>query len=64
MLASIVLVAFGLISLGNIDTDISGDGIQNKPQSTRIFNNAIQNISIVAVSGVIAVYSWFKVRTH
>ena len=63
MLTSIVLVAFGLIALGNINTDISGDGIQNKPQSTRILDNAIQNISMVALSGIIAVYSWFKLRT-
>ena len=63
MLTSIVLVAFGLIALGNINIDISGDGIQNKPQSTRILNNAFQNISMVALSGIIAVYSWFKLRT-
>ncbi len=64
LLTSIVIVAFGLIALNNIDTDIRGDGIQNKPQSTRILQNAIQNISIVAISGMIVVYSWFKLRTQ
>jgi hypothetical protein len=59
-----VIGAFGLISLSNIDTNISGDGIKNKPQSTRIINNTIQNLSMIALSGIIATYSWFKLRTH
>jgi hypothetical protein len=64
LLTSVVIVAFGLIALGNIDTNIRGDGIQNKPQSTQIFNNAIKNIIIIAISGMIAIYSWYKLRTH
>jgi amino acid permease len=57
-----VVIAFGLIALSSIDTNISGDGIQNKPQSKRILNNAIQKLSIVAISGMIATFSWFKLR--
>jgi hypothetical protein len=64
LLTSIVIVVFGIIALANIDTNIRGDGIQNKPQSTQILNNTIQNIFIIALSGMIAVYSWFKLRTH
>jgi hypothetical protein len=64
LLTSVVIVTLGLIALGNIDTDIRGDGIQNKPQSTQIFNNAIKNIIIIAISGMIAIYSWYKLRTH
>ena len=59
--ASILIGAFGLFALGNFDTSISGDGIPNKPQSARAWDQALQIIAVVALSAITAIYSGVKI---
>jgi len=61
LVSSILIGAFGLFTLGNLDANISGDGIPNRPQSVRAWDQAVQIIAIVALSAIIAGYSGIKV---
>lgn len=60
LVSSILIGAFGLLTLGNLDTNISGDGIPNKPQSTRVWDQAVQIIAVVVLAAVTAIYSGIK----
>jgi hypothetical protein len=57
--------ALGLLALGNLDTDISGDGIPNRPQREPPieypWDQAVQIIAVVALSAMTAIYSWAKI---
>jgi hypothetical protein len=48
-------------ALGNLDTNISGDGIPNKPQSVRIWDQIEQIIAVVVLSAITAIYSGIKI---
>jgi len=61
LVSSILIGAFGLFALGNLDTNISGDGIPNKPQSARAWDQAVQIITVVALSVITAIYSGIKI---
>lgn len=61
LVSSILIGAFGLFALGNFDTNISGDGIPNKPQSARAWDQAVQIIAVVALSAITAIYSGIKI---
>jgi amino acid permease len=61
LVSSILIGAFGLFTLGNLDTNISGDGIPNKPQSARVWDQAVQIIAVVALSAIAAIYSGIKI---
>jgi hypothetical protein len=61
LVSSILIGAFGLFTLGNLDTNISGDGIPNRPQSTRAWDQAVQIITVVALSAITAIYSGIKI---
>jgi hypothetical protein len=60
LILSILIGAFGLFTLDNLDTNISGDRIPNKPQSARAWDQAVQTIVIVALSAITAIYSGIK----
>ena len=61
LVSSILIGAFGLLTLGNIDTNISGDGIPNKPQSARAWDKAVQIIAVVVLSAITAIYSGIRI---
>ena len=61
LVSSILIGAFGLFTLSNLDTNISGDGIPNKPQSARAWDQAVQIIVVVALSALAAIYSGIKI---
>jgi hypothetical protein len=61
LVSSIVIGAFGLFTLGNIDRNISGDGIPNRLQSIRAWDQALQIIAIVALSAITAIYSGIRI---
>jgi hypothetical protein len=61
LVSSILIGAFGLFTLSNLDTNISGDGIPNKPQSLRVWDQAVQIIVVVALSAIAAIYSGIKI---
>jgi hypothetical protein len=61
LVASILIGALGLFALSNLDTNISGDGIPNKPQSARAWDQAVQIIAFVALSAITAIYSGIKI---
>ena len=61
LVSSILIGIFGLFTLGNLDTNISGDGIPNKPQSARAWDQAVQIIAVVALSAITAIYSGIKI---
>jgi amino acid permease len=61
LVSSILIGAFGLFALGNFDTNISGDGIPNKPQSARAWDQAVQIITVVTLSAIAAIYSGIKI---
>ena len=61
LVSSILIGAFGLFVLGNLDTNISGDGIPNKPQSARAWDQAVQIIAVVVLSAITAIYSGIKI---
>jgi hypothetical protein len=56
---------FGLFTLGNFDTNISGDGIPNRPQKEPPleypWDQAVQVIAVVALSVITAIYSGIKI---
>lgn len=62
---SMLISAFGLFALNNLDTNISGDGIPNKPQREPPieypWDQALQIIAIVAFSAITAIYSLVKI---
>ena len=60
LVSSILIGAFGLFALDNLDTNISGDGIPNKPQSVRAWDQAVQIIAVVVISAITAIYSGIK----
>ena len=59
--SSILIGSLGLLAIDNLDTNISGDGIPNKPQSARIWDQATQIIAVVVFSIIIATYSGIKI---
>jgi hypothetical protein len=61
LVSSILIGAFGLSALGNIDTNIIGDGIPNKPQSERLRDKTVQIFAVVALSAISAIYSGIKI---
>jgi len=61
LVSSILIGTFGLFALGNLETNISGDGIPNKPQSTRVWDQAAQIIAVVALSAITALYSGINI---
>ena len=61
LVSSMLIGAFGLISLGNLDTNISGDGIPNKPQSARNWDQAVQILAVVVLSAITAIYSGIRI---
>ena len=65
LVSSILIGAFGLFALGNLDTNISGDGIPNRPQREPPieypWDQFLQIIGVVALSAITAVYSWVKI---
>jgi len=61
LVSSILIGAFELFALGNLDTNISGDGIPNKPQSARAWDQVVQIIAVVALSAITAIYSGIKI---
>ena len=61
LVSSILIGAFGLFALGNLESNISGDGIPNKPQSARARDQAVQIIAFVALSAITAIYSGIKI---
>ena len=61
LVSSILIGAFGLLALGNLDSNISGDGIPNKPQSARVWDQAVQVIAVVALSAITAIYSGINI---
>jgi hypothetical protein len=61
LVLSILIGAFGLFTLSNLDTNISGDGIPNKSQSARAWDQAVQFIAVVALSAITAIYSGIKI---
>ena len=61
LVSSILIGAFGLFALGNLDTNISGDGMPNKPQSARAWDQTVQIITVVALSVITAIYSGIKI---
>ena len=61
LVSSILIGALGLFALSNLDTNISGDGIPNKPQSARAWDQAVQIIAVVALSAITAIYSGIKI---
>jgi hypothetical protein len=61
LVSSILIGAFGLFTLGNLDTNISGDGIPNRPQSARAWDQAVQIIAVVTLSAIAAIYSGIKI---
>jgi len=61
LVSSILIGALGLFTLGNLDTNISGDGIPNRPQSARAWDQAVQIITVVTLSAIAATYSGIKV---
>jgi anti-sigma factor RsiW len=61
LVSSILIGIFGLLTLGNLDTNISGDGIPNRPQSARAWDQAVQIIAVVALSAIAAIYSGIKI---
>ena len=61
LVSSILVAAFGLFALSNLGTNIIGDGIPNKPQSTRIWDQGMQIISIVVISILTGIYSGIKI---
>ena len=61
LVSSILIGAFGLFALGNLESNISGDGIPNKPQSARALDQTVQIIAFVALSAITAIYSGIKI---
>ena len=61
LVSSILIGALGLYTLGNLDTNISGDGIPNRPQSARVWDQAVQIITVVTLSAIAAIYSGIKI---
>ena len=61
LVSSILIGALGLFTLGNFDTNISGDGIPNRPQSARAWDQAVQIITVVTLSAIAAIYSGIKI---
>ena len=61
LVSSILISAIGLLAIGNLNANISGDGIPNKPQSARIWDQAMQIIAVVVFSVIIAIYSGIKI---
>ena len=61
LVSSMLIGALGLFALSNLDINISGDGIPNKPQSARIWAQAVQIIAVVALSVMTAIYSGIKI---
>ncbi|EMR73875.1 hypothetical protein MCGE09_00161 [Thaumarchaeota archaeon SCGC AB-539-E09] len=61
LVSSILIGAFGLLTLGNINTNISGDGIPNRPQSARAWDQAVQIIAVVTLSTIAAIYSGIRI---
>jgi hypothetical protein len=61
LVSSILIGIFGLFTLGNLDTNISGDGIPNRSQSARVWDQAMQIIAVIALSVITAIYSGIKI---
>jgi len=66
LLASSILIGvLGILALDDIDTNISGDGIPNRPQREPPieypWDRALQIIAVVALSAMTAIYSWVKI---
>jgi hypothetical protein len=65
LVSSILIGAFGLFTLSNLDTNISGDGIPNRPQREPPieypWDQAVQIIATVALSAITAIYSGIKI---
>lgn len=65
LVSSILIGIFGLFSLGNLDTNISGDGIPNRPQREPPieypWDQAVQIIAVVALSAITTIYSAIKI---
>ena len=61
LVSSILIGAFGLFTLSNLDTNISGDGIPNRPQSARAWDQVVQIIAVIALSAITAIYSGVKI---
>jgi len=65
LVSSILVVALGLYALNNLEMNISGDGIPNRPQRgpplEYPWDQAVPIILFVVSSAITAIYSWFKV---
>lgn len=65
LISSILIVAIGLYSLNNLEANISGDGVPNRPQKEPPleypWDQAVQIIVIVALSVITAIYSSVKI---
>ena len=60
LVTSILIGASGLLKIGSYETDISGDGIPNRPQSDRIWDQTVKTMAVVILSAIIAIYSGVK----
>ncbi len=65
LISSILIGVLGVFALGNLDINISGDGIPNRPQkeppSEYPWDKAVQVIAVVALSAIAAIYSGLKI---
>ena len=64
LVSSILIGTLGLFALDNLDTNISGDGIPNRPQKEPPikypWDQAVQIIAVIALSAITAIHSWVK----
>jgi len=65
LVLSILIGAFELYTLVNLDVDISGDGIPNRPQkeppNEYPWSQTVPIIVVFALSAITATYSWKKI---
>lgn len=63
-ISSILIGVLGLFTLSNLDVNISGDGIPNRPQKEPPikypWDKAVQSIAVVVISAITAIYSGVK----
>jgi len=65
LVAGLVMSSLGVYRLVNLDVDISGDGIPNRPQREPPveypWDEAIQIAVVVVLSVALALYSWGRI---
>ena len=65
LVAGLLVSALGVYRLVNLDVDISGDGVPNRPQREPPveypWDEAIQIAVVVVLSVALALYSWSRI---